>query len=108
MNNNQLALSFKVYKNNENGVKEYLKTIELTQNVIKIGKGMKTDLKLDDESVGIMHSYIQINEKNEVFISDVVSNQGTIINGEKIQKKQLNSNDEILLGNSLLIVNFQR
>jgi FHA domain len=101
-----IPTTFKIYLKDETGRKNFIKEISFDQKVIKVGKGDAADLKLEDDTVGLMHAFIQSNDEQEIFISDVVSQAGTIVNGEKVSKTKLKPNDEILLGNSLLIINF--
>nr|MDA3862667.1 FHA domain-containing protein [Deltaproteobacteria bacterium] len=105
--NNSIPINFKIYRKDASGKPNFLREEDFDQEVIKVGKGSAANLRLDDDTVALMHAYIQINENNEIHISDVVSKTGTIVNGNKVHKEKLNPGDEILLGNSLLVVNFE-
>ncbi|MGM0597087.1 MAG: FHA domain-containing protein, partial [Myxococcota bacterium] len=105
--NNSIPINFKIYRKDASGKPNFLREENFDQEVIKVGKGSAANLRLDDDTVALMHAYIQINENNEIHISDVVSKTGTIVNGKKVHKEKLNPGDEILLGNSLLVINFE-
>ncbi|MBN2724234.1 MAG: AgmX/PglI C-terminal domain-containing protein [Deltaproteobacteria bacterium] len=102
-----IPISFKIYKKDATGKPVFLKEESFEQEVIKVGKGAAADLRLEDETVGLMHAYIQLNQNKEVYISDVVSQRGTIVNGQKVNKAQLKTGDEILLGDTILFINFE-
>ena len=104
--NGSIPISFKIYRKEPSGKPLFLKEAAFEQDVIKVGKGPAADLRLDDETVGLMHAFIQTTPEGEVFVSDVVSQRGTIVNGQKVNKCKLKSGDEILLGDTLLTINF--
>ncbi len=100
-----IPISFKIYRKDPSGKPIFLREASFDQLVIKVGKGPAADLRLEDETVGLMHAFIQITD-GEVFVSDVVSQRGTIVNGQKVNKSQLKSGDELLLGDTLLTILF--
>ncbi len=101
-----IPISFKIYRKDPSGKPIFLREASFEQDVIKVGKGPAADLRLDDETVGLMHAFIQTTPEGDVFVSDVVSQRGTIVNGQKVNKSKLKSGDEILLGDTLLTINF--
>ncbi|MBU1508943.1 FHA domain-containing protein, partial [Myxococcota bacterium] len=101
-----IPISFKIYRKDPSGKPIFLREASYEQDVIKVGKGPAADLRLDDETVGLMHAFIQTTPEGDIFVSDVVSQRGTIVNGQKVNKCKLNSGDEILLGDTLLTINF--
>ncbi|MBU1219681.1 AgmX/PglI C-terminal domain-containing protein [Myxococcota bacterium] len=100
-------ITFKIYKKDATGRPIYLKEESFNQEVIKVGKGPAADLRLEDETVGLVHAYVQIGANREVNIMDVVSQRGTFVNGTKVNKTALKTGDEILLGDTVLFVNFE-
>ncbi len=95
----KVPLTFKVYQRGQ-----LVRTETLSQEVIKVGKLSSAHLRLDDESVSRMHAYIQVQSPNEIFISDLGSAKGTIVNGQKVNKSRLKSGDEIQLGDTRVVV----
>jgi pSer/pThr/pTyr-binding forkhead associated (FHA) protein len=61
-----------------------LSTETLSQEIIKIGRLQTSDIHLDDEKVSRMHAVIEVTAPGEVFIIDLGSASGTLVNGEKI------------------------
>ncbi|MCD6500081.1 MAG: FHA domain-containing protein, partial [Deltaproteobacteria bacterium] len=94
-----VPLTFKIYQGGQ-----LVRTETLTRDVIKVGKLLSAHLRLTDESVSRMHAYIQVQSPDEVYISDLGSARGTIVNGQKVNKCRLQNGDEILLGDTKLIV----
>jgi hypothetical protein len=76
----------------------------LAQDVIKIGKLDSSHLKLDDDGVSRMHSVIEVSATGEVFIIDLGSATGTIVNGERVSKAQIQTGDQLQFGNTVVAV----
>src|SRR5499427_8231524 len=78
----------------------------LAQDVIKVGKLASSHLRLDDETVSRMHAVIEVTGPDEIHIIDLGSTRGTLVNGERISKARLQSGDEIMFGDSRVMVTF--
>ncbi len=94
-----VPLTFKIFKGGAQ-----ISEQTLTQDVIKVGKLSSAHLRIDDESVSRMHAYIQVASPTEIFISDLGSAKGTIVNGQRVNKAKLNSGDRIRLGDTEVVV----
>ncbi len=81
-----------------------LSTETLSQEIIKIGRLQTSDIRLDDDKVSRMHAVIEVTAPGEVFIIDLGSASGTLVNGEKINKRKLQTGDEVQVGNKRLHV----
>jgi TonB family protein len=79
-----------------------LSTETLSQEIIKIGRLQTSDIHLDDEKVSRMHAVIEVTGPGEVFIIDLGSASGTLVNGEKINKRKLQTGDEVQVGGKRL------
>jgi len=75
-----------------------LSTETLSQEIIKIGRLQTSDIRLDDDKVSRMHAVIEVTAPGEVFIIDLGSASGTLVNGEKINKRKLQTGDQIQVG----------
>lgn len=76
----------------------------LSQEIIKIGRLQTSDIRLEDDKVSRMHAVIEVTAPGEVFIIDLGSAAGTLVNGEKINKRKLQTGDVVQLGNKRLHV----
>ncbi len=78
-----------------------VRTETIAQNVIKIGRDQKSHLRIDDDAVSRMHAVIEA-KPEEIQIIDLGS--GTLVNGQSVNKCALNTNDEIKIGNTRIVV----
>jgi pSer/pThr/pTyr-binding forkhead associated (FHA) protein len=77
----------------------------LAQDVVKIGKLDSSHLKIDDDGVSRMHSVIEVSPATgEVFIIDLGSATGTIVNGQRVSKTRIETGDQLQLGNTIVAV----
>src|SRR3954447_1880340 len=97
----KVPVRFEIYKG-DSLVREEV----LAQDVIKVGKLASSHLRIDDETVSRMHAVIEATGPDEVHIIDLGSTRGTLVNGERISKARLQSGDEIMFGDSRVIVTF--
>ena len=67
-----------------------------------IGRGKDTQLLLPDISVSRHHARI-VNENDAFTIQDLGSQNGTTVNGERVQSHILKNGDEIQLGKFMLL-----
>ncbi len=99
MSDGKVPISFKVYKGDE-----LTRTETLTQDIIKVGKLPSSHLRIEDDNVSRMHAVIEVTSPEEIFIIDLGSAAGTIVNGKKVNKTQLKTGDEIVLGDTRVVV----
>ncbi len=76
-------------------------TIPLEDEVVRIGRGLGADLRLDENSVSRRHAIIDASE-GAVRILDDRSSNGTIVNGVVVQQAELHHGDVIAVGRVLL------
>src|SRR5690349_829492 len=97
--NSKVSMTFKIYKG-----EELLRTETLTQDIIKVGKLPSSHLRIEDDNVSRMHAVIEITGPREIYIIDLGSAAGTVVNGKKVNKTQLQNGDEIQLGDTRVVV----
>jgi TonB family protein len=91
------SVAFSVYDGDE-----LLSSETLSQEIIKIGRLQTSDVRLDDDKVSRMHAVIEVTAPGEVFIIDLGSASGTLVNGEKVNKRKLQTGDQVQVGNKRL------
>jgi pSer/pThr/pTyr-binding forkhead associated (FHA) protein len=74
--------------------------IPLTGEVMRIGRGLTADLRLDEASVSRRHA-ILVNGRSVRVLDDRSSN-GTFVNGDRISQAELRNGDVLVLGRVLL------
>ena len=79
------------------------KVSHLGENAFIIGRDPTCQLQLKDESISRYHARITKNQHNKLTIEDLDSTNGTFIDGERIEKQDLEEGDKILLGQDTLI-----
>src|SRR6187549_687403 len=89
----KIPLTFRIYKG-----EQFLREETLTQPVIKVGKLSSSHLRLDDDSVSRMHAVIEVSGPGSISIIDLGSTKGTIVNGQKVNKANLQDGDLVVLG----------
>jgi len=91
----KVPLTFKIYKGDQ-----LVRTEQLTQDIVKIGKLSSSHLRIDDDQVSRMHAVIEVTGPDEVNIIDLGSTRGTIVNGQRVNKAKLQDGDSIVLGDT--------
>ena len=95
-----VPLTFQVFKG-----EQLLQTATLSQDIIKVGRLSSSHLHIDDPSISRMHAMVEVTGPSEVSIVDLGgSAQGTLVNGQKINKQLLASGDEITIGDIRIVV----
>ncbi len=83
------------------GPREGLKFLFPKGNII-IGRGADADLTIDDDKISRKHAVIEAFSRDQIFISDLASTNGTYINGMRIRSTKLKDGDEIRIGKTRL------
>ena len=93
MAGSKIPLTFRIYKG-----EQFLREETLAQPVIKVGKLSSSHLRLDDDSVSRMHAVIEVSGPGSISIIDLGSTKGTVVNGQKVNKANLQDGDLVVLG----------
>lgn len=94
------AITLQVYRGDQ-----LISTQTFDRDVIKIGRLPSAQLRLDDLKVARIHAVIEIpSGGKEFFLQDMGSAEGTYLNGEKIKRTKLKDQDQIVVGETRLIV----
>lgn len=71
------------------------------QGPVKIGRGADVHIRIDDEFISRTHCEVSLRE-DRVFIKDLDSHNGTIVNGQRVQETNLTTGDKVQLGETHL------
>ena len=94
-----VPVKFDIYEGNQ-----LVRTEILTERTIKIGKLSSSHVRIDDEQISRMHAVVEVNGPDDVFILDLGSSTGTFVNGERVTKQRLCTNDRVELGAVTVVV----
>ncbi len=64
---------------------------------ITLGRAAGNDIQLDDATVSGKHARFHVLE-GEVFVEDLESTNGTLMNGQKVRRRQLHNGDTLRIG----------
>ncbi|MCC6747687.1 MAG: TonB family protein [Deltaproteobacteria bacterium] len=92
-------LTFRIYRGDQ-----LVREESLAQDIIKIGKLESSHLRIDDDNMSRMHAVIEVTGPGEIHVIDLGSARGTIVNGQKVNKCQIQDGDELLLGDTRIVV----
>lgn len=71
--------------------------------VTNIGRdASRNDIILDDDAVSAEHARIKL-ERRQFVLYDLASTNGTLVNGQRVQKHALYDKDEIKIGETTLM-----
>jgi len=66
--------------------------------IIRVGRLTSSGLRIDDEDVMGLHALVEMKRQKEVFVVDLGSPSGTLLNGEPIIKARIESGDRLTFG----------
>ncbi|MCH7630106.1 MAG: FHA domain-containing protein [Proteobacteria bacterium] len=89
--------SFFVIQGNDQG-----KRFELTEPVLALGRDHTNSIRLNDTEISRRHAEVRENGDG-FFLVDLGSSNGTFVNSEPVQRKELRSGDRVQLGSTLMI-----
>ena len=61
------------------------------------------DIALEDERISRKHALIEAISRENIYLKDLASTNGTFLNGQRVSVKKLNSGDRIKLGGTTLV-----
>jgi pSer/pThr/pTyr-binding forkhead associated (FHA) protein len=96
----QMVVRLEILEGPQTGKKFKLKKPHIT-----IGRN-ETDLVLMDLDVSRVHALIEVLGKSSVFLKDMGSTNGTLVDGKRIQSEKMSSGDTFVVGSTRLKLTF--
>ena len=84
---------------------ETFRDFRVQEPIIKIGRADSCHVQLSDERLSRMHAVIEVTDDGPVII-DLGTEEGTVVNGQRIVKHTLKSGDRMRLGATAITVTF--
>lgn len=78
--------------------------IEVTEEGVRIGRSSKNDLSIADDAMSRFQCRFFMKPGEGLWVSDLGSINGTLVNGSMVQEQRLKLHDEVLVGNTRLRV----
>jgi S1-C subfamily serine protease len=73
-----------------------------------VGTGTECQLMLGDPKVALLHAYFEIGEGRRVTLNDLGSEQGTFVDGERVDSSRVvDGGEEIRVGDTLLVASLE-
>jgi hypothetical protein len=87
------AIKFRIFKSGE-----LVGEQTLFNQVVKIGAGPASHLRLEGTGVAKMHAVVEIDRSGDLHVVDLGSSAGTVLGGRRITRAALESGDRISIG----------
>jgi hypothetical protein len=71
---------------------------------VRIGRSSRNDISIDDAALSRFHCRLFIKPGEGLWLSDLGSANGTLVNGREVQEQRVRAGDEIVLGETTLRV----
>jgi len=82
------------------------KEVLLDDLPLRVGRGVDADVCLDDRWVSREHCIID-HVDHVLMVSDLGSKHGTLVNGETVNRAELNPGDELTVGLTRFVVHYE-
>lgn len=82
--------------------KKKARSYKFTTGRVILGRGEDSEVKLDDDEVSRKHALVEVFSRDQTFLSDLASANGTFLNGVRAKTVRLKHGDLIRLGNTVL------
>ncbi len=78
------------------------RSYQFERSKVILGRGEEADVLLDDEGVSRKHALVEVYSRDQVYIQDLASHNGTWLNGIKTKNTKLLHGDLIRMGDTVL------
>jgi pSer/pThr/pTyr-binding forkhead associated (FHA) protein len=78
------------------------RSFKIDRSPLILGRGEEAGLRLLDEEVSRKHAMVEVISRDNVYLTDLASANGTFLNGARIKSMKLKHGDKIRLGQTIL------
>lgn len=78
------------------------RSFKIDRSPLILGRGEEANLRLDDEEVSRKHAMIEVLSRDNTYLTDLASQNGTYLNGAHIRAMRLMHGDKIRVGQTIL------
>lgn len=78
------------------------RSVEFDKGRMILGRGDEADVKIEDDQVSRKHASVEVYSREQIYMSDLASQNGTWLNGMKIKNTRLMHGDLVRVGNTVL------
>src|SRR5438094_8736993 len=93
----KVSLTFGLYEGGQ-----LVRRETVTQDVVKVGKGPRSHLRVDDELASRMHAVIEVASPSDITLIDLGNEPGTLVNGQRVNKCKVRPGDQIQIGSTMI------
>jgi pSer/pThr/pTyr-binding forkhead associated (FHA) protein len=84
------------------GGKKKARSFRFPSGRVIIGRSEEADFRLEDDEVSRKHALVEVFSREQIFLSDLASANGTFLNGIRIKTVRLKHSDLVRVGNTVL------
>ena len=81
--------------------------IDVDQFPVELGRGQNVNIQIDDRWLSRRHCTLDLDEAGLLVVRDLGSRHGTFVNGEQITERRLRPGDELCIGLSHFVAEFE-
>lgn len=78
------------------------RSIKVEQGRVVIGRSEEADIRLDDQGVSRKHAMIEVYSRDQFYLTDLASQNGTWLNGMRVRTTRLLHGDLVRIGSTVL------
>ncbi|HZF48241.1 MAG TPA: FHA domain-containing protein, partial [Polyangiaceae bacterium] len=95
----KVALTFSLYQG-----ESLVRRETVIQDIVKVGKDVKSHLRVDDELASRMHAVIEVASPDDVTLIDLGNEPGTMVNGARVNKCKIRPGDQLQIGATKIVL----
>jgi pSer/pThr/pTyr-binding forkhead associated (FHA) protein len=85
----------------------YPREIAIDQFPVELGRGQMASVRIDDRWLSRRHCRLELDPQGGLFVRDLGSRHGTFVNGRQITESKLAPGDELCIGLSHFLAEFE-